>query len=168
MSVNLNTNQAPQANIQNFQQPIPQTMEQAQPQVEQSQVATQSQQVDAQTYLAQLPNAESTGYVPQVTDAYNQTQNQLPQAVVNEEQPASNPIEPSWQPNVVEDQIVEDWPKPNPQNTIYGPKPYAMPEINVIEPKKHVITSDKAAVYTGICVSCLALLISLVAKFRRG
>jgi len=119
------------------------------------------QMVDAQTYISQLPKSQGVGF-----NQPSETQQSLVQqeTVATDEQPKTLPVE---EPNTIDDPIINDWPRYMPQNNIYGPKPYAMPTINIVEGKQHPIMSDKVAIYTGAIASTLATIALIIAHFRR-
>lgn len=125
--------------------------------------SAQTQQVEQQP-LTQQPQTQTQ---PQQTTQQQETV-QTHQQVVD----ANTVI--SQMPNVTQTQpipqqaIQEQTPtQQTAQDDIYGPKPYAMPTINIVEGKENFITKDKTAIYTGVLATTLSAIAILVAAFRR-
>ncbi len=153
----------PQAETQNSNQTVGQS------QVQQPQ-QPQPQQVDAQTYIGQVANAQQSVPTQQVVDTYNQPVNNQSQQSVAEISQAPEQVEPVVKQPIIKPAVTvqknlpqEQLPRFMQPVDIYGPKPYAMPEIRFIEEQENVLKSDKAAYIIGGIVSTAALLACLFA-----
>lgn len=137
------------------------------------QVANPSNQQYGQYQSAQTPQVEQQPLTQQPQAQPQQTA-QLQETVQTPQQVVDANTFISQMPNVTQTQpipqqaIQEQTPtQQTPQDDIYGPKPYAMPAINIIETTTPTIMKDKTAIATGILATTLSAIAILIATIRR-